>query len=180
MGSLDQRARVKAFPVRFPTQGPLKNERNDPCVSRPQRGMVESRDYFMEDALQQPLLRDKKILIVDDEIDCLQLTKLILEIHGARVFAAGSVAEALELYVLHQPDIVLTDVCMPDETGLSLLHRIQLLAEAAGRKTPAIAMSAVARPEERHELKVAGFNEFLAKPYLPENLIGAVHRVLNS
>lgn len=124
-------------------------------------------------------LSGKTILVVDDELDCLQLTRLVLEMHGARVFTATSVAGAMEVFTEHQPDLVLTDVCMPDETGLTLVEKIRVQAGAGG-KTPTIAMSARTELHDRAQVMSAGFDHFLPKPYLPEALVGLLHRVLES
>jgi two-component system OmpR family response regulator len=124
-------------------------------------------------------LSGKTILVVDDELDCLQLTRLVLEMHGARVITATSVADAMEIFTLEQPDLVLTDVCMPDETGLTLVEKIRAHA-SGGRNTPTIAMSARTELHDRARVMSAGFDHFLPKPYLPEALVGLLHRALDS
>jgi CheY-like chemotaxis protein len=125
-------------------------------------------------------LRGKKILVVEDDFECLQLTKLILEMHGAQAVTARSVPEALELFAAHQPDLVLSDICMPDETGYSLVQKIRAFRAEAGGKTPAVAMSGLSEAEDRERILNAGFNHFLPKPYLHEALVGLVQQALRS
>ena len=87
----------------------------------------------------------------------------LLESRGAQVRSAASVSEGLEAYVQDKPDILLSDIAMPEEDGYSLIRQIRKLGEDLG-KIPAIALSGYASNESRTEALAAGFDAHLAKP----------------
>ncbi len=119
-------------------------------------------------------LKGLRVLVVEDDLDSRELAKLILEQHGAVVTAAGSVPEAMAAFKTVRPDVLISDIGMPGEDGFHLIRKIRAFSEAAGGKTPAIAMTAFARPEEREQALDAGFQIHLPKPVEPRKLIDAV------
>ncbi len=118
-----------------------------------------------------PELVGLKVLIVDDENDVREWVGALLEHCRALVFTAGSAAEALGAIARHRPDVIVSDIGMPGEDGYTLIKKIRALSPADGGGTPAIALTAYARMEDRTRAMVAGFNMHVAKPIEPTELL---------
>jgi CheY-like chemotaxis protein len=115
-----------------------------------------------------------RILVVDDEDDARTLVMGILEAHGAEVVAAGSVAEALREVAQSAPDVIVSDIGMPEEDGYSLIRKLRLLTKHHSRPIPAVALTAFARSEDRTRAMLAGFHSHVAKPVEPDELLAVV------
>jgi PAS domain S-box-containing protein len=110
-----------------------------------------------------PRLAGLKVLIVDDEADTRELLKAMLAPCGAEVRAAASAQAALEEMHGWLPDILVSDIGMPNEDGYSLISKVRALPSAAAR-TPAIALTAYARSEDRIRALVSGYQVHVPKP----------------
>ncbi|MDB5328189.1 MAG: hypothetical protein JWM57_3758 [Phycisphaerales bacterium] len=115
-----------------------------------------------------------RVLVVDDEPDARALVCRLLEDREAKVHMAASAAEAIDHLRSHRPDILVSDIGMPGEDGYALIRHIRSLDADAGGKTPAIALTAYARAEDRVKAVVGGFQMHLAKPVEPAELIAMV------
>ncbi|MEG3845031.1 ATP-binding protein, partial [Microcoleus sp. herbarium14] len=115
-----------------------------------------------------------KILVVDDEVDSREFMIFVLADSGAVVRAASSAAEAFELASEFVPDVLVSDIGMPEEDGYSLLLRLRSLKTPSGENLRAIALTAYARDEDRDRALKAGFDRHLAKPVLPDLLVEAI------
>jgi PAS domain S-box-containing protein len=116
-------------------------------------------------------LSDLDLLIVDDDLDGLEMCRVILIGSGARVIACTSSAEAIEaLSGDWWPHMLIADLDMPEENGFTLLRRARTLASARGRSLPAVALTAYGSADDRRRILAAGFNLHLAKPVDPEDL----------
>ena len=120
------------------------------------------------------LLEDIVVLVVDDEKDARDLIGHLLEECGGRAITAGSADEAFELIRSQRPHVLLSDVGMPEEDGYSLMRRVRALAAHEGGTTPAVALTAFARSEDRRKALIAGFQAHVAKPVEPSELIAVV------
>lgn len=120
------------------------------------------------------LLKDLQVLLVDDEPDARDLVTVILEAQGAKVTAVGSAKEALAALQKLQPDIIVSDIGMPEDDGYSLIRQIRKLPPEAGGQIPAIALTAYATPEDRNAAISAGFNRHIPKPVDPTALTMAI------
>lgn len=105
-----------------------------------------------------------EILIVDDDRDNLDFLTMALECDRASVIAASSAIEALSLFEEFSPDILISDIAMPDMDGLTLMKSIRSRSPERGGKTPAIALSAYAREIDRERAISAGFQAHVSKP----------------
>ena len=114
------------------------------------------------------------VLLVDDEADARDALRLILQQNGMAVTTATSAREAFELVERLQPDILLSDIAMPGEDGLSLIRRVRTLPFDRGGQIPAIAISAYAAAEDRGRALLAGFQRHIPKPVDPAQLITAI------
>jgi PAS domain S-box-containing protein len=111
------------------------------------------------------------VLVVDDEPDVREWVSALLEHCKAVVFTAGSATEALAALHVHHPDVIVSDIGMPGEDGYTLIKKIRALGPQDGGGTPAIALTAYARMEDRTRAMVAGFNMHVAKPIEPTELL---------
>jgi PAS domain S-box-containing protein len=118
-----------------------------------------------------------KVLVVDDQSDARDLIKRVLEDCAANVFTAASVADALVLVQAQKPDVLISDIGMPDADGFDLLRRVRALGAERGGKVPAIALTAFARSEDRTRALRAGFVVHVSKPVDPSELIATVASV---
>ena len=123
-----------------------------------------------EDSPQEGLT----VLLVDDEEDAREALRLILQQNGMLVTTASSAREAFELVESLQPDILLSDIAMPGEDGLSLIRRVRMLPFDRGGQVPAIALSAYAGAEDRRKALLAGFQRHIPKPVDPAHLLAAI------
>ena len=121
-----------------------------------------------------PDLNGVHVLAVDDEPDSLRLLTEILMAAGARVSTASSAAAALDRIQQLKPDVVLTDLGMPLMDGFELIERLRQSADARVRETPAAALTAFGRTEDRARSLQSGFEMHLAKPVDPVELASAV------
>jgi CheY-like chemotaxis protein len=116
-----------------------------------------------------------RALVVDDEDDARELLKAALKHYGADVIAVSSAAEAYTLITAtpsqERPDVMVTDIGMPDEDGYSLIRRVREWEWANGAYIPAVALTAYGRAEDRMRALKAGFQMHVAKPVDPDELV---------
>src|SRR5262245_173998 len=116
-------------------------------------------------------LQGLRVLLVEDDEDTRDVVRRLLETAGASVLAAGSAAEGMDLFCAERPDLLLVDIAMPGEDGLSFMRRLRCLDAEHGGQTPAAALTARAVLEDRLESLKAGFQAHMAKPVPPAELI---------
>ena len=122
-------------------------------------------------------LRGVRILLVEDHPSTRQGITRVLSAFGAEVTACASAGSAFEALGRGRHDVILSDITMPEEDGCAFLRRIRGLEGAIGR-TPAVALTARARPDEEARALSAGFRRYLAKPVDPQRLVETLVRVL--
>jgi CheY-like chemotaxis protein len=115
------------------------------------------------------------VLLVEDELDTRELLLALFEVCGATASGTSSSADALEQFHRDRPDIIVSDVGLPGEDGLTFLRRLRQLP---GGDVPAVALTAFARPEDRHLALAAGFDAHVAKPIEPKEFLDVVTQVL--
>jgi PAS domain S-box-containing protein len=118
-----------------------------------------------------PRLDGVRVLVVDDEPDSLVLLKTLLEPLGAEVRLAEVMAQALAVLATWQPDILVSDIGMPDGDGYELLRHVRELDRHHRRSMPAVALTAYASAEERLYALAAGFQMHVTKPVEPAELV---------
>jgi PAS domain S-box-containing protein len=121
-----------------------------------------------------PSLQGLKVLVVDDEADTRELIAEVLKEVGSEVITARSVEEALIALEKHKPDILISDLGMPNEDGYSLISKVRALAAEQGGHIPAAALTAYARAEDRMRVLRAGFQFHLPKPVDSAELVTVV------
>ncbi|MEG4325752.1 response regulator [Microcoleus sp. herbarium5] len=121
-----------------------------------------------------PTLANLQLLVVDDDDDTREFLIALLEDEGAIVRSAASVAGALAALESYLPDLLLSDIGMPEADGYELIGRVREMERLRGGKMPAIALTAYAREEERQQALEAGFQMHLSKPVDINKLIAAI------
>jgi signal transduction histidine kinase/ActR/RegA family two-component response regulator len=130
-----------------------------------------------EPALADATLDGVRVLVVDDEHDARELVRRILARSRAIIETAGSAPEALDAIARRPPDVLLSDIGMPEHDGYDLIRRVRERG-LSGKQLPAIALTAFARPDDRRRALVAGFQTHVAKPVDPEELVAVVATLL--
>jgi PAS domain S-box-containing protein len=118
-----------------------------------------------------------KILLVEDEVDNQQYLEAVLTQQGASVRVADGAVEALQMLTQSLPDILISDIAMPNMDGNEMLCQIRQQSPESGGHLPAIALTAYADQSHRQEAMAAGYQHFLAKPIEPETLITAIEQL---
>jgi PAS domain S-box-containing protein len=114
------------------------------------------------------------VLLVEDEADAAAFVKQLLEDYGAVVVIATSARQALEIIETTQPDILISDIGLPEMDGYELLEQVRRKEAADGAGIPAIALTAFARSEDRTRALLAGYQAHLAKPIESTELVATV------
>jgi PAS domain S-box-containing protein len=156
------RGRGTTFTVSLPA---ADTQASGPEGSRPAR--EESIPTFAD---CPPSLSGLRVLVVDDEPDTLDFLVAVLEGCEAEVMTASSAAEAFRLMREAKPDVVVSDIGMPDEDGYEFIRKVRRLGDDEGGRTPAIALTAYAREEDRRATIRAGFQTHMTKPVEPSEL----------
>jgi PAS domain S-box-containing protein len=141
------------------------------AAANPADGIAES---------QPPVALDgMRVLVVEDEPDTREFLRRLLESHGAMVTLAASAAEALAALHGERPDILVSDIGLPDVDGYELMQRIRQGLPEDGRTIPAIALTAYARQEDRTRALRAGYQTHLAKPVEAAELLMTIASFAN-
>lgn len=121
-----------------------------------------------------------RILIVEDDPGTREALAEMLQLGGAEVRSAGSAATAMEVFERFQPQLLVCDIAMPEEDGYLLLRRIRALGSERGGDVPALALTALAGPEDRRRALAAGFQLHLAKPVDIDRLVTGLTMLLKA
>jgi CheY-like chemotaxis protein len=122
-------------------------------------------------------LQGVEILVVDDDVDTREFVAFLLEQYGAKVRTVGSAGEALAALTQSVPDVLLSDIGMPDVDGYMLIQKVRTLAPEQGGQIPAIALSAYAGEINYQQALSAGFQTHLSKPVDPDKLVALVTKL---
>ncbi|PSB03214.1 diguanylate cyclase [Merismopedia glauca CCAP 1448/3] len=124
---------------------------------------------------QPPLdLKGIRIMVVDDDDSSREFVAFLLELHGASVSASASAKEAISTFPQFKPDVLLSDIGMPDRDGYMLIQQIRALPPNQGGQIPAIALTAYAGDLDRQQALQAGFQQHLTKPIEPNQLVQVI------
>jgi signal transduction histidine kinase/DNA-binding response OmpR family regulator len=148
---------------------------NEPARSHGNSGELKEEDLLIKSSR---ILDGLKILVVDDDADTRDLVTAILTRCGSEVRCSESAAEALTAFQEWSPDLLVSDIGMPDEDGYGLIRKVRKLKSKRARKIPALALTAYATDEDRTQALSAGFQMHLPKPIEPENLVSSIAAAL--
>ena len=127
----------------------------------------------------QDALSGLRILAVDDDPDSLDVLTSILRLHQATVFGAASAVEALDLLHRERPDLIISDIAMPQHDGYWLMQQVRRIAAEGGRAVPCIALTAFANETVRRRAIATGFAAHLSKPLNPDELVKVIRPLVN-
>jgi signal transduction histidine kinase/CheY-like chemotaxis protein len=154
------------FTVKFPLPG-MREPTTSPWVRHPTAG----------NGLANVLLGrlDKvRVLLVDDEPSANEAVQTLLDSCGAEVRVAASSAQALQMLDTWKPDVLISDIAMPEEDGYVLIRKIRARGSDKSGDIPAAALTAYATTDDRVSILAAGFQMYLSKPADPSELIAVV------
>jgi len=127
---------------------------------------------------QSNTLQGVPILVIDDDPDSLILTTFVLQQAGAVVSAVNCVEAAQTSFLAQPPQLVVSDLAMPNASGYDWIKWLRALSVAEGGRVPAIALTAMASSSDRQQALQAGFNEHLTKPVDLEQLLVRLEQLL--
>jgi PAS domain S-box-containing protein len=155
----------------FTVDLPLAQERRDPARAEERRREVERRRGRTGDKVR---LDGVHILLVEDDDDSRKLLGTMLKRYGAEVTSTKSAAEALDVFSQDVPDVLISDIGMPDEDGYELIRKLRSLPADKGGETPAIALTGYASRKDREHALSAGYHRHMAKPIEQSEMIAAI------
>ena len=121
-----------------------------------------------------------RILVAEDDDDARSLIEMILKRCGAEVTSASSAAEALRVVEEMKPDVLISDIAMPEEDGYELMRKVRDLPPERGGLTPAIALTGYAASRDREQALAAGYQAHLAKPIEQSQLVTAIAKLVKA
>jgi PAS domain S-box-containing protein len=130
----------------------------------PETTVVDSAAEAARDEMPADSLAHLRVLIVDDDADAREMLGMVLRHQGAEVVGAGSADHAIAVFRREAPDVVVSDIGLPDADGYELIRRLRALETPAARTALAIALTGWARSEDRHAALAAGFQAHVVKP----------------
>lgn len=148
-----------------------------PLVSLTARSAPREESQKIKD-IKRHDLHDISILAVDDEPDTLNLLTRILRGQKATVIPAGSAKEALKKMKQERPDVLISDIAMPEMDGYELIKEVRKKEKGLGTHIPAIALTAFAQEEDKDRALKSGYEAYLTKPVNKEKLIDTVEKTL--
>jgi PAS domain S-box-containing protein len=143
-----------------------------PCATTPASLTDENQGARRYD--NSSVLRGLRILIVDDDIDSREVLADLLELRGAEAKSVATAREALDALTEWKPDVLISDIGMPDEDGYDLIKKVRNLESGDQRHIPAIALTGYASFEDGEQALAAGYHLHIAKPVDPNQLIGVI------
>ncbi len=121
-------------------------------------------------------LSDVRLLLVEDDDDSREVLSEVLRGYGATVLATASCREAIDKMGSFRPTVLLSDIGMPREDGISLIKRVR--EEHSGEKVAALALTGFDGTNDRKRALEAGFDAFVVKPVLPDRLVESIRDLL--
>ena len=137
------------------------------------RGMCS----IYEEPMETEKLSGLRLLILDDDRNTRDMLSELLQLYGAQVRTAASVADGLKILQSWRPGLIVSDLGMPDADGFDFIRELRELSPERGGETLAIALTGYGRPEDRARALSAGYQMFVAKPVDLEELINVIERL---
>jgi PAS domain S-box-containing protein len=159
----------------FTVDLPMAEERRDPARAEERRREVERRRSLSGEKIR---LDGVHVLLVEDDDDSRRLLGTMLKRHGAEVTAAASAADAFRLFCEQRPDVLISDIGMPEEDGYELMRKIRALTTDEGGSIPALALTGYATRKDRELSLSVGYHQHMAKPVEQNDLIAAIAGLL--
>lgn len=129
-------------------------------------------------ARERELIQGLSIIVVDDVVDSRELVEMYLNLCHAKVVGVERAKEALELVENFRPDVIVTDIYMPEENGYWLIDRINTINRRSKNPIKTIALTAAAKEKDRQRLIEAGYDGYLSKPFILEDLTALINKLI--
>ena len=155
----------------FQVELPMAQERRDPARAEDRRREIERRRSLGGERVS---LDGIHVLLVEDDDDSRKLLSVMLKQHGAEVTPASSAADAYRLFNEKLPDVLISDIGMPEQDGYELMRRIRELPVEKGGLIPALALTGYATRKDRDLSLSAGYHRHIAKPIEQGELVAAI------
>ncbi len=152
----------------FSATFPLRAERSEP-IAVAHSGEITAFEIRSLDGL--------RVLVVDDEAEARQIISTVITRTGGEVKTCTCASEALANLAEWKPDVILSDIAMPDEDGYSFINKVRSLPREKGGETPAAALTAYARDVDRRQALAAGYQMHIAKPIGAGQLVTMIARL---
>ena len=166
-GTVDASSPGEALGANFIVRLPLIA----PRIDRPDRDRPHPAPAATISMEPSPRLDGLRVMVVDDEPDTREMLRIMIGQLGAEVNACASSEDALKRLADWKPDVIVSDIEMPDEDGYELMRKVRRgEANGGGRNVPAIALTAYGRVEDRVRALAAGYQMHIAKPAEPAEL----------
>jgi len=166
--------------VRAESSGPGKGAKFTvrlPILTSPRVRQLRSRAAEGRPPLPLERLDRLHVLVVEDNADGREIMTIVIEQSGGRVTAVASAGEALAALDSLQPDVLVSDIGLPDEDGYALIRRLRSREAERGGFLPAVALTGFVRTEDRARVLAAGFQVHVPKPVDPAELTAAIAAV---
>ncbi|MEH2396696.1 AAA family ATPase [Nostoc sp.] len=145
-----------------------------PCLQDESKGIKDAKDNSSLLADQSSPLSGLQILVVDDDADMREFLSFMLEQYGATVITVTSAIAALTALSQSQPNLIISDIGMPEMDGYMLMRQVRSLKPEQGGAIPAIALTAYAGEMDQQQALAVGFQQHISKPVDPEELVKAI------
>ena len=145
-----------------------------PYLQNKSKEIKDAKDNSSLVAAQSSPLSGLEILVVDDDADMREFLPFMLEQYGATVTVVASAIEALTVLTQSQPNLIVSDIGMPEMDGYMMMRQVRTLKPEQGGTIPAIALTAYAGEMDRQQAIAVGFQQHISKPVDPEELVRAI------
>ncbi|WP_335070811.1 GAF domain-containing protein [Nostoc sp.] len=145
-----------------------------PCLQDESKGIKDAKDSSSLLADQSSPLSGLQILVVDDDADMREFLSFMLEQYGATVITVTSAIAALTALSQSQPNLIISDIGMPEMDGYMLMRQVRSLKPEQGGTIPALALTAYAGEMDQQQAIAVGFQQHISKPVDPEELVKAI------
>ena len=131
-----------------------------------------------KNAAERLPLHGRRILIVENDSDTLQMLKFVLEQNGANVVPTDAVSAALEQFERERPDVILADIAMPDLNGYALISEVRRMDAEQGGHTKAVAVTGYSTERDQELAEASGFEGYVTKPFDPRVLVETIVQLI--
>ncbi len=119
-------------------------------------------------------LEGVRVLLVEDDPTLRDVLRVVLEMRKATVQAVGSASEAIAAFSVEKPDVIVSDIGLPEESGHSLIRKLRALESPGFPRIPAVALTGFDQTKDRLAAIGAGFQIHVSKPVAPDELVTIV------
>lgn len=128
---------------------------------------------------EQEAIEGLSVIVVDDVVDSRELVEMYLKLCNAKVVTLDRAKDVLKLIENFKPDLIVSDIYMPEENGYWLIDRLNSINQQSKNRIKTIALTAAATEKDREKLMKAGYDGYLAKPFILEDLCTLIVKLIS-